>query len=130
MFGWMRGWSGASLGVRGERAAATRLRTMGFRILARNVRSRVGEVDLIALDPDGRTIVFVEVKTRVGGGGVRGEASVGATKREKLRRLAELESKRRGWSGRPLRIDVVGVDWPSEKGGRPEVRWHRGAVSG
>lgn len=135
MIGRVRGWirrvrGGAALGARGERIAAKRLRGMGFRILGRNVRSSMGEIDLIALDPDGRTVVFVEVKTRIGGGGVRGEASVGAAKQARLRRLAELEAKRRGWMGRPLRIDVVGVDWPGDGDRGVEVRWHRGAVSG
>lgn len=118
------------LGARGEREAAKRLRRMGFRILAKNVRSGMGEVDLIALDPDGRTVVFVEVKTRVAGGGARGEASVGVHKRAKLRALALREAKRRGWGDRPLRIDVVGVDWAPDGGGAVAVRWHRGAVSG
>src|SRR5438045_8901991 len=51
-----------SLGDRGEDAAAKFLKRQGFRILARGVDSRLGELDIIAVD--GRTIVFVEVKTR------------------------------------------------------------------
>jgi len=132
---WARGWwrrvvGRDSLGARGEREAARRLRAMGYRVMARNVRSRMGEIDLIALDPDGRTVVFVEVKTRVEGAGVRGEASVGARKQSKLRALALVEARKRGWGDRPLRIDVVGVDWPRDGRGRAAVRVHRGAVSG
>ena len=51
-----------SLGQRGEDAAARFLKRKGYRILARGVDSPLGELDIIAVD--GRTIVFVEVKTR------------------------------------------------------------------
>jgi putative endonuclease len=51
-----------ALGLRGERLAAGHLRGRGFVVLARNVRTRHGEIDLIAFD--GRTLVFAEVKTR------------------------------------------------------------------
>ncbi|MDR2518197.1 MAG: YraN family protein [Spirochaetaceae bacterium] len=47
-------------GREGEQRAAEALEAAGMRIIARNVRSSAGEVDLIALD--GETIVFVEVK--------------------------------------------------------------------
>jgi putative endonuclease len=50
-----------SLGERGEDAAARFLKRLGYHILARHVDSRLGELDIIAVD--GRTVVFVEVKT-------------------------------------------------------------------
>ena len=53
--------SRASLGKNGEDRAAAYLEAKGLRILARNIRSRTGEVDLVAID--GETLVFVEVKT-------------------------------------------------------------------
>src|SRR3954470_3689968 len=51
-----------SLGDRGEDAATKFLKRQGFHILARSLDSRLGELDIIAVD--GRTVVFVEVKTR------------------------------------------------------------------
>jgi putative endonuclease len=51
-----------SLGRLGEDLAAAHFERLDFRVLARNVRTRHGEIDLIAFD--GRTIVFAEVKTR------------------------------------------------------------------
>src|SRR5262245_34497000 len=51
-----------SLGARGERLAERYLRRQGMRILHRGYRIMGGEVDLVAVD--GRTVVFVEVKTR------------------------------------------------------------------
>jgi putative endonuclease len=51
-----------ALGRRGEELAAVHLRRCGYDLIARNVRTRQGEIDLIAFD--GRALVFVEVKTR------------------------------------------------------------------
>lgn len=51
-----------ALGRLGERFAAAHLNRIGFAALGRNVRTRYGEIDLIAFD--GRTLLFVEVKTR------------------------------------------------------------------
>ncbi len=50
------------LGLKGEDEAVRFLRKKGYRILERNFRSRLGEIDIVARDGD--TIVFVEVKTR------------------------------------------------------------------
>jgi putative endonuclease len=51
-----------ALGRLGERLAAAHLQRLGFTIVERNVRTRYGEIDLIAFD--GTTLAFVEVKTR------------------------------------------------------------------
>ena len=51
-----------SLGDRGEDAAAKYLKRQGYHILARSLDSPLGELDIVAVD--GRTVVFVEVKTR------------------------------------------------------------------
>jgi putative endonuclease len=53
--------SSSSLGREGETRAVTVLEEKGMQILARNFRSRTGEIDIIARD--GETLVFVEVKT-------------------------------------------------------------------
>jgi len=50
------------LGARGEQAAAEFLERLGYEILERNWRSRLGEIDLVARDDD--IMVFVEVKLR------------------------------------------------------------------
>jgi putative endonuclease len=72
-------------GQRGEDLAAEHFRRLGFEVLARNHRTRFGELDLVAYDGD--TLVFVEVKTR------RADArepweSLHARKRSKVRRMA------------------------------------------
>ena len=78
---------GASAGARAEAIAAEYLKAQGLAIVARNVRSRFGELDLIAREGD--TLVFVEVRlrrsTRYGGAA----ASITAAKRNRLIAAAE-----------------------------------------
>jgi putative endonuclease len=127
---WRRAPEGKSLGRAGERAAAKLLRRKGYRVLGRNVRVRIGEADLVCEAPDRRTIVLVEVKTRLRGTGrsvlgevVAPEMSVHEKKRRKLRAILAMLARANGWGGRPQRIDVVAVEWPSA-GGKPALRHH------
>ena len=57
------------LGRRGEELAAEHFSRLGYRVLARNHRTRFGELDLILADEDEATIVFCEVKSRRLGSG-------------------------------------------------------------
>src|SRR5437870_4720195 len=87
-------------GGRAERAAAKFLRRKGYRVLARNVVLPPGELDMVALD--GRTIVFVEVRSTECGDVQRPVESVDAAKlRKKLERSVA--------TGRPLRVKL-GID--------------------
>ena len=56
---WQRRRRPLPLGVRGEKIAEKFLKGLGYKIIARTLRTAQGEMDLIAVD--GRTIVFVEV---------------------------------------------------------------------
>ena len=76
-----------SLGARGEALAAEYLIEQGYRVVARNHRSRLGELDLIA--EDGPETVFVEVKSRLGGEETSPEEAVGPAKVARVVRLAE-----------------------------------------
>lgn len=118
-----------ALGRRGERVAARHLRRAGYRIVARNakiagvVRGGVAaEADLIALAPDRRTIVIVEVKSRRKAA-IAPEAQLNAEKRRRLRMLAERLIRANGWSDRPVRIDAVAVEF---EGRAFEVRHWQG----
>ena len=100
-----------SIGQKGESAAEQYLRRKGYRIVARNLRSSVGELDLVA--EDGQVLVFVEVKARrtdTFGGAIY---AVHRRKQEKLIHLAALYLARHHIKDRPCRFDVVllqGVD--------------------
>ena len=47
--------------------AAKHFLWLGFEVLARNHRTRFGELDLVVFDPETQTLIFVEVKTRRSG---------------------------------------------------------------
>ena len=109
---WLRLWTAPkSLGRRGEDAAAWFLRSLGAVIVARGHRDKIGEIDLIAVD--GRTVVFVEVKTRTGDlKGTPAEA-VDLDKQKRLTRLAAAYLKRHDLLECKARFDVVAVTWPA-----------------
>src|SRR3954447_17917859 len=88
-------------GELGETIAEQHLQHRGYRILARNFRTRFGELDLIAADE--RTLVFGEVKPRLSGSRrVPADPldAIGARKRERLRRMARQWLPRGGAGGR------------------------------
>ncbi len=95
-----------TLGQRGEAEAAHYLRRLGYKILARGRRLVSGELDLVALD--GRTIVFVEVKTRTSQEAGHPEDAVDAVKQRKLTRLAVTFMKRHGLLEFPARFERRG----------------------
>lgn len=98
------------LGLRGEDAAARFLRGRGYKIVARGDRSSLGELDIVAVD--GRTVVFVEVKTREDLAGGDPLEAVDAAKQRRLSRVATGWLKRHGLLGSTCRFDVVSVHWP------------------
>jgi len=113
-----------SLGDRGENAAERFLRRHGFQILERRVRGQLGEIDLIAVD--GRTIVFVEVKTRRSHAKGHPAEAVDARKQRKLTRLALVWLKRHGLLHHAARFDVVAVTWPRDQR-HPTIEHYRNA---
>jgi putative endonuclease len=100
-------------GRRSERAAATFLRTLGYRILAANVSDRRGELDLIALDQ--RTLVVVEVRSTSTDDPYRAAASVDRAKQRRLTDATRRFLARRRLLGTDLRFDVIAIAWPPER---------------
>jgi putative endonuclease len=101
------------LGQRGEDAAARYLRRAGCKVLARSSRLWPGEIDLVALD--GRTIVFVEVKTRTSRDAGHPSEAVDQRKQRRLTVLAVTFLKRHGLLEYPARFDVIAVVWPANR---------------
>jgi putative endonuclease len=95
------------LGTRGEQIAINYLQNLGYRILERNYRNRLGEIDIIARQ--GRDLVFIEVKTR--SDNIYGSPfdSVTASKQRQLSKVALEYLSKNDWLDHPARFDVVGV---------------------
>ncbi len=96
------------LGRRGEDLAASYLVARGYRILERNYRCSVGEVDLVAMDAD--CLVFVEVRTRRGDDWGTPEESVDGPKQKKLAQVAAHYLDTHNAADSNWRIDLVAVD--------------------
>ncbi|MFP4036234.1 MAG: YraN family protein [Desulfobacteraceae bacterium] len=101
-----------ALGRSGEDLAVARLQALGYRIIERNYRSRLGEIDLVARD--GGRLVFVEIKTRLGPA-EEAKAAVDRNKQRRLRRLALSYMKEKGCPEAPCRFDVVAVGLASDR---------------
>jgi len=94
-----------------ETAACARLEAAGCRILARNVRFREGEIDIVA--DDGGTLVFVEVRMRRSDSFGGADGSIDAVKRRKLVRAAQhflLQQFGARGAPPPCRFDVITAD--------------------
>jgi putative endonuclease len=94
------------LGASGEALAEEHLRSLGYAIVARDVRMPIGQLDLVARDS--HTLVFVEVKTRAGHGFGLPQEAVDSRKIRKLRQLALYYLKQAPHRG-PVRFDVIGL---------------------
>jgi putative endonuclease len=96
-----------SLGWSGEEAACTELQRRGYTIVARRYRTRAGEIDIVARD--GRTMVFVEVKTRSSAAFGSGLEAVTPRKQAQVRKMATDYLWRAGLGDVPCRFEVVSV---------------------
>ncbi|MDO8490095.1 MAG: YraN family protein [bacterium] len=94
-------------GMLGEDLACSFLVGQGFKILTRNFRIPLGEIDIIARDRD--ELVFVEVKTRTSQTYGYAEESVGYQKIRKILRAIRAYVSRYSYEG-AYRIDVVSVE--------------------
>jgi putative endonuclease len=103
-----------------ERLAAAFLQRQGLTITACNYRCRFGEIDLIA--QDGKTLVFVEVRSRRSEDFGGAAASITPAKRGKLLRAAR-HYLARSRSVQPCRFDAVLI-----RGEPPRIEWIRDAI--
>ncbi|MBI2372122.1 MAG: YraN family protein [Deltaproteobacteria bacterium] len=99
----------ADIAARGEEAAAAYFEANGTPVLARNYRSRYGEIDLIVADRG--TLVFVEVKARTSTAVALPQEAVTGRKQRRICRTALAYLQRHGRAGQAARFDVVAVTW-------------------
>jgi len=93
----------------GERAAWEAYRRRGYRLVARNWRSALGELDLVVARGD--LLVFCEVKARTSAGLGGPHEAVTAPKQRKLRHLAETFVSAVRPPASRYRFDVASVTW-------------------
>lgn len=116
------------LGRRGEELAAAYLVRAGYRLVAANFsipvgRNRIGaeinvEIDLVAYE--GKTLCFVEVKTRASDWFAPPQANVDRRKQRQIVRAARAYRRMFDLAGEPYRYDVVTVVLPGADDGRAD----------
>jgi putative endonuclease len=99
------------------------LRSLGYRVVASEYRTREGEVDIIAWD--GEVLVFVEVKALKSS--APPEDAVGSRKRRRIISAAQTYITKRRLHEKPCRFDILAVT--SAKGSEPEFRLLRDAFA-
>ena len=114
----------SSLGRGAEERAARFLESAGFHILARNFRTRLGEIDLVA--DDGDTVVLVEVKYRSDENFAPVEEALTASKRKKLWKAGRVAAMRFG-ENKKIRFDFIAMIGPAEN---PQVRHYQNVLDG
>jgi len=111
-------------GAHAESLAARHLESHGLQIIARNVRYRVGEIDLVCLDR--QVLVIVEVRQRRNDafGGAAG--SITHWKQRKLIRATQCFLQRAPqWSHLPVRFDVIALSGLPHR--QPAITWLKAA---
>jgi len=108
-------------GARAEEICEGLLRAAGLRILARNWRCRLGELDLVA--EEAGTLVFAEVRLRAIGAFGGAAESITAAKRARIVAAARLFLA--GRAAAPCRFDVLLLDALAPE----RVQWIRDAFT-
>ncbi|HHT9136552.1 MAG TPA: YraN family protein [Candidatus Wunengus sp. YC60] len=114
------------VGTRGEQLAVKFLKKSGFKILQRNYRCKVGEIDIVCYDHG--TIAFVEVKTRHTDSYGPPELSVTEAKKRQIVKVASHYVAEKKIEGIDFRFDVVSIFYsPMKK--QPEITLFKNAFS-
>jgi putative endonuclease len=93
-------------GNKGEILASDYLEKKGYRVIERNFRTRFGEIDIVC--QDAQTLVFVEVKTKIGHDFGEPEEMVNKRKISQVKRMGEVYLQDKGLSV-ACRVDVVAI---------------------
>jgi len=107
------------LGEEGEKRTEAFLKAKGYKIIARNARFSIGEIDLIAQIE--KTLIFIEVKTRQSAEYCRPIEVVDKKKRRKIKQMAMqyYREKKYAAKGFTVRFDIITLIWP--EGEQPKI---------
>jgi len=95
------------LGKFGEESAIDLLKTNGYRILARNYKTKLGEIDIIARDKD--TVCFIEVKTRHSDRFGLPQEAISRSKQRHIAKVALMFLKENNLLSKRARFDVISI---------------------
>lgn len=112
MFGKIKETGKIPVGQQGETLACQYLVRQGYRLIARNYRTKLGEIDIIAEERG--TLVFVEVKTRRGHQCGHPFEAVTPTKCRQISKVALQYLAETGREGHSARFDVVAISFAGE----------------
>ncbi len=101
------------LGRKGEKISVDYLKKKGYNIILCNYRCKIGEIDIIARD--GKTLVFVEVKTRSSFTFGPPVTSITPRKQRQISRTAEHYLTKKKLFNSEARFDVVSVVIPATR---------------
>jgi len=119
--------SSAAIGQQAEDVALKFLQTKGMRLIARNYRCKLGEIDLVMQD-DG-ALVFIEVRYRKQSDFGDGAESVDFRKQQKIIRSAEhFLQQHRQYSQSPCRIDVISISKLHNTDCQEAINWIPNAI--
>lgn len=112
------------VGADAEQLAFRYLRKRGLKPVARNFRTRRGEIDLVMLDSD--CLTFIEVRARTTTSFVNASLTVDGRKQQKLAAAAAMFlSMHDAFDNHVCRFDVIGVD--RDDGNGASIEWLRDA---
>jgi putative endonuclease len=111
-------------GLAAEQRAAEHLQARGLIVLARNLRCRAGELDLVGLDGEVLAVVEIRQRSRIDFGGAPG--SVTQRKQRKIIRAVRFFlTQEPAWHGLRLRFDVLALEGTAQ--GAPRITWLKDA---
>ena len=94
-----------SIGNIGEEAAVQALKKRGYKIIARNYRTKMGEIDIVA--KDGEYTVFVEVRLRKSNAFGSPADTIDRRKQQKIIKAAQMYAVKNDIYDTPMRFDAV-----------------------
>lgn len=100
------------LGRRGEDIAARFLKKMGYKIIERNFRCRIGEIDIIAFEKG--VLIFIEIKTRTSDTFAPPQLSVNRLKQQKIINSALSYLVQKKITGIDCRFDIITITFPPD----------------
>ncbi len=100
------------LGRRGEDIAARFLKKMGYKIIERNFRCRIGEIDIIAFEKG--VLIFIEIKTRTSDSFAPPQLSVNRLKQQKIINSALSYLVQKRITGIDCRFDIIAITFPAD----------------